>query len=52
MLLSFFDGKEKQLEQELYKLTAYLSTNKLHQMVIDAEAKRGGLLQTEKQKRL
>ena len=42
MLLSFFDGKEKQLEQELYKLTAYLSTNKLRQMAIDAEAKRGG----------
>jgi tRNA nucleotidyltransferase/poly(A) polymerase len=41
MLHSFFDGKENQLEQELYKLNAYLSTNKLRQMVIDAELKRG-----------
>ena len=36
----FFDNKND-IEKELHKLTAYLSTNKLRKMVVDAEAKRG-----------
>ena len=47
-LHSFFQDKEKQLEQELYKLNAYLSTNKLRQMVVDEESKRGKTI-TDKQ---
>ena len=41
MLHNFFQGKEEQLEKELYKLNGYLTTNKLRQMVVDAELKRG-----------
>ena len=41
MLHSFFDGRKNEVEKELHKLTAYLSTNKLRKMVVDAEAKRG-----------
>ena len=41
MLHSFFDGNKNNIENELNKLTAYLSTNRLRKMVVDAEAKRG-----------
>jgi hypothetical protein len=38
---NFVDSNKNDIEKELHKLTAYLSTNKLRKMVVDAEAKRG-----------
>ena len=41
MCLRFVNSNKNDIELELHKLTAYLSTNKLRKMVVDAEAKRG-----------
>ena len=51
MLHNFFQGKEEQLEKELYKLNGYLTTNKLRKMVVDAELKRGVQI-TDKQAKI
>jgi len=44
MLHNFFDKKKNAIEQEAYKLTAYLNQNKLRSMVVEAEAKRGNVM--------
>ena len=50
LLHSFFNTNESKVNQELLKLTAYLNTNKLRQMVVDAEFKRGVIITEAKAK--
>lgn len=44
MLHNFFSKKKNIVEQESHKLTAYLNQNKLRSMVVQAEAKRGNVM--------